>query len=122
LLYLDDKLPTHPKIFRAGSMLGANGAAQALAVFVASLAYARDHLTDGFVPDGFVSSCGLVQTPQSVARALSSRSVRLWHRRPGGYLIHDYLDWNRKASEIRKKREQERKKKAKQRAKGNGHA
>lgn len=121
MLYVDDKLPSHPKIFRAGSMLGDNGPAQALAVFLAGLAYARDHLTDGFLPDKFVASCGLVQTPQVVANALCSRSVRLWHRSRGGYQIHDYHDWNRKASEIKEKREAERKKKAAQRAAKNGH-
>lgn len=120
VLYIDDKLPMHPKMFKAGSILGENGQALALAMFVTGLAYAREHLTDGFLPDKFVSSCGLFQTPQSVARALSSRGVRLWHRTRGGYLIHDYHDWNRKASEIKDKREKERLKKARQRAGQNG--
>lgn len=121
MLYVDDKLPSHPKIFRAGSKLGQNGPAQALAVFMAGLAYARNYLTDGFVPDTFVASCGLVQTPQAVAQVLTSRGVRLWHRTRGGYQIHDYHDWNPKASEVKEKREKDRKKKAAQRAKDNGH-
>lgn len=125
MLYVDDKLPRHPKIFKAGAMLGDNGPAQALALFMDGLSYAREHLTDGFIPDKFVSSCGLVQTPQSVAKALSSRSVKLWHRVRGGYRIHDYHDWNKKASEIKKKRREERDKKRAQRetekAHGNGH-
>jgi hypothetical protein len=122
VLYIDDRLPRHPKIFRAGSMLGTNGPAQALAMYLDGLSYAREHLTDGFVPDGFVGSCGLVQTPQSVAKALSSRAVRLWRRVAGGYQIHDYLDWNKNASEIKEKREKDRIKKARQRARhaGNG--
>ena len=120
MLYVDDKLPRHPKIFRAGERLGPNGPAQALAMFLDGLSYAREHLTDGFLPDKFVASCGLVQTPQSVAKALASRRVRLWHRTRGGYQIHDYHDWNRKASEIKKKKEDERLKKAAQRAGKNG--
>jgi hypothetical protein len=116
VIYVDDRLPRHPKIFRAGERLGTNGPAQALALFIAGLAYAREHLTDGFIPYEFVSSCGLVQTPQSVAGVLCSRTVRLWHRTRGGYLIHDYGDWNLKASEIKRKREKERIKKAAQRA------
>jgi hypothetical protein len=120
VIYVDEKLVTHPKIFRAGARLGPNGAAQALALFIAGLTYAREHLTDGFVPRDFVRSCGLVTTPQSVAQALTSRSVRLWHRTPGGYQIHDYHRWNKKASEIKEKREQERLKKAAQRAARNG--
>jgi len=121
VIYLDEKLPTHPKIFKAGAMLGPDGPAQALALFVAGIGYAREHLTDGYLPDGFVSSCGLVQTPQSVAKALASRSVRLWHRRRGGYQIHDFEDWNRKASQVKEKREKERQRKASWRARGNGH-
>ena len=120
MIYVDEKLFSHPKIYRAGARLGPNGAAQALALFIAGLSYAREHLTDGFVPRDFVRSCGLVSTPQVVAQALSSRSVRLWHRIPGGYQIHDYHHWNKKASEIKQKREQERIKKAAQRAARNG--
>lgn len=122
MLYIDDKLPRHPKIFRAGERLGPNGGAQALALFLDGLSYAREHLTDGFVPDKFVASCGLIQTPQVVAHVLCSRTVRLWHRTRGGYQIHDYHDWNRKASDIKEKREKERLKKAAQRASGNGHS
>jgi hypothetical protein len=121
VLYLDDHLPTHPKIFKAGARLGQDGPALALALFVAGLSYAREHLTDGFVPDQFVASCGLVQTPQSVARVLSSRAVRLWHKTRGGYQIHDYHDWNQKASEVKEKREADRRRKAAQRAGKNGH-
>lgn len=112
MIYLDDKLPTHPKIFKAGAMLGKNGPAQALSLFVAGIGYAREHLTDGFLPDQFVSSCGLVETPQSVAKALSSRAVRMWHRTRGGYRIHDFHVWNKKASEIKEKRERDRHRKA----------
>lgn len=115
MLYVDDKLPRHPKIFKAGTMLGNNGPAQALALYMDGLAYAREHLTDGFIPDNFVSSSGLVQRPVEVAKALASRGVRLWHRVRGGYQIHDYHHWNRKASDIKKKREAEREKKRRQR-------
>jgi hypothetical protein len=122
VIYVDEKLVSHPKIYRAGARLGPNGAAQALALFIAGLSYAREHLTDGFVPRDFVRSCGLVTTPASVAQVLSSKSVRLWHRAPGGYQIHDYHRWNKKASEIKEKREHERLKKAAQRAARNGGA
>jgi hypothetical protein len=108
VIYVDDKLPTHPKIFRAGARLGTNGPAQAIAVFLAGLAYAREHLTDGFLPDRFVAACALVERPETVARVLADRRIKLWHRTRGGYQIHDYHDWNKKASEIKEKRERER--------------
>ena len=121
MLYVDDKLPSHPKIFKAGAKLGKNGPAQALALFMDGLSYSRSHLTDGFIPDQFVAVCGLVQRPLVVAKVLVDRRIRLWHRVRGGYQIHDYHDWNPKASAIKEKREKERKKKAAQRAAGNGH-
>ena len=121
MLYLDDKLPSHPKLLRAGARLGDNGAALVLAVYVAGLAYAREHLTDGFLPTGFVNSLVvLVQTPQDVINAMVSRGVALWHRVPGGYRIHDYHDWNDNAASIKEKREKWRAKSAARRRGGNG--
>lgn len=123
MIYIDDRLPTHPKIYKAGALLGENGPACALALFVAAIGYARKHLTDGFVPEGFISSCGLIQTPQATANALSSRGVRLFHRVPGGYRIHDYFDWNHKASAVKELRTKERDRKRAQRAgKSNGRS
>jgi hypothetical protein len=122
VLYVDDKLATHPKIFKAGAMLGDNGPALALALYMAGLSYTREHLTDGRIPDRIVAGCALVQRPLIVARVLADRRVRLWHRVRGGYLIHDYHDWNKKASEIKKKREIDRQKKAAQRNGKNGAA
>lgn len=123
MIYLDDKFPRHPKVFRAGSKLGKDGPAQAIALFLEGLSYAREHLTDGFLPDKFVATSSTVSQPVRVAYVLSSRDVRLWHRVRGGYRIHDYLDWNRNASEVKEKREAERVRKQRQREahrKGNG--
>jgi hypothetical protein len=123
MLYLDDRLPSHPKILKAGKKLGENGPALAVAMFITGLSYAREHLTDGFLPDKFVTSCGLFQSPVSVAKALSSRGVHLWHRTRGGYRIHDYHDWNAKASEIKRKKaaDRERKRRERQEKKGLFH-
>jgi hypothetical protein len=115
VLYVDDKFPRHPKVFRAGEKLGKDGAAQAIALFLEGLSYAREHLTDGFLPDKFVTTSATCSRPVRVAFVLSSRDVRLWHRVRGGYQIHDYHDWNRKASEVKEKREAERLKKQRQR-------
>jgi hypothetical protein len=123
VLYVDEDLTTHPKIYKAGELLGGaakSGPAQALALYLAGLSYARHHVTNGVVPNGFVATCGLVQTPQAVANALSSRGVRLWHRVPGGYRIHDYFHWNPKSSEVKKKRAKWREQKRDQRRKANG--
>lgn len=119
MIYLDDKLPTHPKIFKAGAMLGKHGPAQAFSLFVAGIGYAREHLTDGFLPDQFVTSCPLVGEAKEVAKALADRRVKLWHRTRGGYVIHDFHEWNKKASEIKEKRARDRRRKT---SGTNGHA
>lgn len=121
MIYLDDKLPMHPKILKAGEMLGPNGGAQVLALYVSGLSYAREHLTDGFIPAKYVESISLLSRPYLVARVMTSRAIRLWHKVPGGYRIHDYHDWNKTAFEVKEMREKERVKKAAQRAgKSNG--
>jgi hypothetical protein len=116
MLYVDDKLPRHPKIFRAGRIIGDHGAAQALALYLDGLSYAREHLTDGFLPDAYVRRSPLVSAPELVANALASRAVRLWHKTKGGYRIHDYHHWNQKAKDIKEKREKKRIQKAAERA------
>ena len=121
MLYLDDRLPSHPKMIRAGARLGACGTGQAFLLYVLGIAYARSNLTDGYVPSEYVSSCGLVSTPQAVANVLASRGVRLWRKVKGGFQIHDYHDWNPKASTVKQKRAKDRRRKATERAGRNGN-
>jgi hypothetical protein len=115
VLYVDDRLPNHPKILKAGERIGKNGPALALAMYLTGLSYAREHTTDGFLPDAFVRGCSAFTSPADIARALADGRVRLWERKRGGYQIHDYHDWNRTASEIKAIREKWRAKKQGQR-------
>lgn len=116
MLYLDDRLPTHPKILRAGELLGSGGASRALHLYVMGIAYARAHLTDGFIPEAFVFACGVVSKSGLVARALSARGIGLWRKVHGGYQIHDYHHYNPKSSTVKEKREIDRRRKARERA------
>jgi hypothetical protein len=123
MLYLDDRLPVHPKILRAGQRLGVGGASCALHLYVLGISYARTYLTDGFLPFSFIASCGVIPKRESVANALSSRGVGLWRKVKGGYRIHDFHHYNPKASEERDKRERHRLKMAAWRAaKGQGRS
>ena len=97
-MVLNDALAEHPKLLRAAEKVGL---AEALALYVASIGYARRNLTDGFVPYGFVQNSSIGSDPQVVARALCGRTVRLFHRAPGGYVIHDYLEHNENAKEVK---------------------
>lgn len=122
---LVDNFPTHPKILKAAALLGGrpDDRARAIALYVAALGYARHHLTDGVVPDGFVASCGVCSDTTSVAKAFSNRSVKLWQKVKRGYRIHDFHDFNETAQELKQKRADERQRVAAWRARrGNGSA
>lgn len=116
MVYLDEDLPNHPKIWKAGLKLGPDGPAFVFTLHVAGLAYARKYLTNGFLPDEFVMGCRLVRSAASVAEAMCDRKVKLWHRVRGGYRINDFLEWNKSATEIKAKRKKDRDRKRQQRA------
>ena len=115
-MYLTDDLPSHPKILRAGGLLGTHGADRALALYVAAIAYARKHMTDGFLPDAFVVN----SRGEKVAKALSDSGINLFRRVRGGYVIHDFHDYNRSAKEEKDFRRKERERVATWRAKQQG--
>jgi len=108
MVHLDARLISHPKMQRAGELLGEFGIARAFTLFAVSIGYAREYLTDGKVPDTFVKNYPGDPKAKLVARVLSDRRVKLWHRTKGGYQIHDYLDWNRQAADVKEVREKER--------------
>jgi hypothetical protein len=121
VIYLTDEVVVHPKLLKAGARLGEGGVSQAFHLYVMGISYARRHLTDGFVPDGFVSSCGVISRSSLVAKALSARGIGLWRRVKGGYVIHDYHVHNPKAATVKEKRELDRQRKARERGGRNGN-
>ena len=121
MIYLTDEVVVHPKLLKAGARLGEGGVSQAFHLYVMGIGYSRRHMTDGFVPDGFVSSCGVVSKSSLVANALSARGIGLWRKVRGGYRIHDYHVYNPKASTVKEKRERDRLRKQAERAGRNGN-
>jgi hypothetical protein len=115
VIYLTDEVVVHPKLLKAGARLGEGGVSQAFHLYVMGISYARRHLTDGFIPDGFVSSCGVISRSSLVAKALSARGIGLWRKVKGGYVIHDYHVHNPKAATVKEKRELDRQRKARER-------
>jgi len=86
---IDDLLPHHDKLIRAG--------AQAPAVFglyVASICYAQRQRTDGRIPRMALAT--LLPGAPRPSRRLIRRLVtlRLWDLADDGWSIHDYLDHN----------------------------
>ncbi len=107
-MMLHDLIATHPKFLRAGQLIGTpTGRAEALALYVAAVGYSRQFLTNGRIPDDFIDQVNLVSDSDIIAKVLADNRVRLWHRVRGGYRIHDYHDWNDKASAVKQKRQAE---------------
>lgn len=96
-----DGLPDHPKIIEAGGEAGW--------LYICGLAYASRQLTDGVIPKRLVPRLTDGSKPEASASALLR--VGLWHEGvhecprcpqpgPDAYVIHDYLDHQRSASEV----------------------
>lgn len=112
MVYLDDDLPSHPKLFEIGHQFGPTGPALILALHVAGISYSRKFLTDGQIPDTFLTSLRLIPNAPAIAKAMSKGERRMWIRRRNGYEIKDWFVWNKSAKEIKDLRERERARKA----------
>ncbi len=110
---LDEEFPDHPKVVTAGPLAGW--------LHVCALAYCNRHLTDGFVPraqvarlvsfDGMLvdysgddGDARLAHEPTAIEMATALVSVGMWEERQGGYLIHDFLDYQPSRAEIEAQR------------------
>ena len=96
-LRMDDSFYDHPKL----SSLCSDSSRWA---FVKSAGYCARHLTDGRVPS----------TELHGGKAVHNELIAsgLWHPIEGGILVHDYLDWNPTADEVRSQREKDSRRKA----------
>jgi hypothetical protein len=94
---IDDGAFTHPKFLTLDPA--------ALGLWAMALSYSAHELTDGFIPREQVPR--LVSVGRARAFALAAKLVasRLWEDRGAdGFQVHDYLDWNDSAKEVREKR------------------
>lgn len=94
---LETSVPRHLKFLAAGP--------EASWLWVCGLSYCQDGLTDGFIPDSAIEYLG-VKRARMLARLLVS--ARLWETAPGGWQMHDYLDHNKAAEEVRQIRKRRR--------------
>jgi hypothetical protein len=110
-LRIDDAFVDHPKILKTREH-----APLVIALQVRALAYASRQLTDGFVPTEALD--GMTRDLDELLRTENSNylnpdrwaekmvSAGLWEPTKGGYLIHDYLEYNPSAREVRKTRKE----------------
>ncbi|MCC7369668.1 MAG: hypothetical protein IT306_14660 [Chloroflexi bacterium] len=92
---LADDFVDHPKVSAAGPLAGW--------LYVCGLSYANRYATDGFIPVAQVRRLADVREPDALATKLVE--ARLWERVNGGYMIHDYAEFQPSAAEIRRDRE-----------------
>lgn len=94
---IDDQFPTHPKVIRAGL--------EGRALFVTSLCYSAQHLTNGFIPNEvtplLTATSGVTDALPAIEKLVT---VGLWELCEGGYMIHDFLVYNPPADKIIEKR------------------
>ncbi len=87
---IDDHANEHRKQLAAG--------AEACWLWTCGLMYAnRQSARDGFIPDGALGMLYPFKAPGKLAAKLIE--AQLWHRVPGGYLIHQFDEWNESAEE-----------------------
>lgn len=81
---MDDSYPEHPKVDHVGPL--------AAWLNVCAWAYCARNLTDGFVPAERVPRLADVPKPTQLVDRLVK--AKLWEVVPGGYMVHDYLEYN----------------------------
>lgn len=92
----DDQFPDHPKVALAGPAAGW--------LFVCGVCYCARMLTDGFIPIGQIRKLADVDNPVALADRLVE--VGLWENADGGYRVHDYLEYNPSAQQVKMDREE----------------
>lgn len=91
---VDDKLHSSPK------WRGCSKGARAL--WVTSLSWCMDQLTDGHIPSAIVSALG-----GTMRDARNLVTVGLWEQTETGFVFHDWADYQLDAASIRARREAE---------------
>lgn len=107
----DDQYPDHPKIVSVGPL--------GMALHTAATCYCARYLTDGFIPaammgrlmnfDGITINNNAVTNKQITDELIR---VGLLEVVPGGYMVHDYLEYNPPAAKIKEEKAQNAKRQA----------
>lgn len=108
LTRLDDRFIDHQKVERAAEIIGRHGYERAFGAATWGIAYANRRLSDGFLSTAAVRK---YEISQQTIDALVSAG--LWEATEGGYQIHDFLDWNPSAAEVKAKQSKDRARKRK---------
>jgi hypothetical protein len=91
---LDDQFPDHPKVVAAGPV--------AAWLYVCGIGYCNRLLTDGLIPRGQVRKLADVENATELADQLVK--VGLWEEVEDGYRIHDFLEYQPSAEQVKAER------------------
>ena len=91
---VDDGFWSHPKVLTMS--------ADATSLWVRSGAYACQHLTDGFIAEGLLHVLGSDRAAEELVES------GLWLEADGGFLFHDWDDYQETADAVKRRREQAR--------------
>jgi len=103
---VDDNLAFHPKVMQAGN--------EAMGLWIRSLSWCAQQLTDGYVPNDIISAFG------SVASASRLVDAGLWHEASNGFEFNDWHDYQPTRESVMAEREAARSRMARVRANKNG--
>ena len=85
---------TNPKVRAAGR--------DAAFLYIAGNGFCNEYLTDGFISETDVETVAFNAFNRSPRKAIDALlSAGLWDRVPGGYEVHDYLDYNKSKQEVK---------------------
>lgn len=95
---ISDDFFRHPRTVAAGR--------DARDLFLVSLTHCNEHLTDGFVAAGYLRRLA-ADAEIDDARAAADRLVAVgyWEECDGGWMVHDFLDYNPSRAEVLAERE-----------------
>lgn len=102
---VDDKFPDHPKVQHVSDAAGW--------LFVCGLCYCARQTTDGYVPEGKVTTLTRATRPGKLADELVAAG--LWEETVGGFQVHDYLAYQPSAAQVKERRDGARVRKRSQR-------
>lgn len=92
----DDHMPNHRKVRPLSDA--------AFRLWVSSICWSNANKTDGFIIDDELEFVSDVKLPSDVVPELVRR--RLWEAAEGGWLVHDFHDYNPSAERVHAEREQ----------------
>ncbi len=93
---LDDRFYDNPKIIGLSD--------QAVLLYISALCYSSGQLTDGFIPEKALRRIGW-RSDDLESDVTELVNAGLWEPTDGGYMIHDYLEYNPSREELEDLRE-----------------